>query len=232
VNDPKLVKQTISRAVKDAIEGDVSLQDALQRGYGNISAIARLISPQVEATLGRPVNMESLITSIKRIRVDYRPSSTHISKIIAESIVNVRTDVAKISVEKTKRALEAVRRLLANYQEEFLQVSESISAITIIVDQRMLDTIIDHFREADILEKEPDLAAIIMHSPEEIVRTPGCAAAFYNQVSRRHVNIEDTISCYTDTIIVVRMRDIGRAFTALTDLISEARRSRSTSNPL
>jgi len=224
VNVPKLVKQTISSAVKDAIEGDLSLQDALQRGYGNVSAIARLIAPQVERSIGGTVNMESLITSVKRIRGDYQPPQTQISKIIAESIVNVRTDVAKVSVEKTKRTLEVVRRLLSTYQEEFLQVSESISAITLIVDQRMLDIVIQHFREDDVLEKEPNLAAIIMHSPEEIIRTPGCAVAFYNQVSRRHVNIEDTISCYTDTIIVVRMPEISRAFTALTDLIADARK--------
>lgn len=224
MNVPKLVKQTISSAVKDAIEGDLSLQDALQRGYGNVSAIARLIAPQVERSIGGTVNMESLITSVKRIRGDYHPPQTQISKIIAESIVNVRTDVAKVSVEKTKRTLEVVRRLLSTYQEEFLQVSESISAITLIVDQRMLDIVIQHFREDDVLEKEPNLAAIIMHSPEEIIRTPGCAVAFYNQVSRRHVNIEDTISCYTDTIIVVRMPDISRAFTALTDLIADARK--------
>jgi aspartokinase len=224
VNVPKLVKQTISRVVKDAIEGDITLQDALQRGYGNVSAIARLIAPQIETSIGGPVNMESLITSVKRIRGDYQPPQTQISKIIAKSIVNVRTDVAKVSVEKTKRTLEVVRRLLSTYQEEFLQVSESISAITLIVDQRMLETVLKHFHEDDVLEREPNLAAIIMHSPEEIIRTPGCAAAFYNQLSRRHVNIEDTISCYTDTIIVVRMAEISRAFTALTDLITEARK--------
>jgi len=75
-----------------------------------------------------------------------------------------------------------------------------------------------------ILEKEINLAAIIINSPETIAKTPGCLTAFYNQVSRRHVNIEDTVSCYTDTIIVVKMKDVGQAFAALTDLISEARK--------
>jgi hypothetical protein len=38
------------------------------------------------------------------------------------------------------------------------------------------------------------------------------------------VNIEDTVSCHTDTIIVVKMREVGKAFTALTDLITEERK--------
>ena len=220
-----MVKQSISRAVKEVIDGDISIQDSLQRGYGNVSAIARLIAPKVESSLGRAVNIESLITTVKRIRGDYNPPSTQISRIVSESIVNVRTDVSKISIEKTKRSLGTVRRLLATYQEEFLQVSESISAITLIFDQRLFENVISHFKDDDVLEKELDLAAIIIHSPESIINVPGCAIAFYNQVSRKHVNIEDTVSCYTDTIIIVRMTDVGKAFTALTELISDSRRS-------
>jgi len=47
---------------------------------------------------------------------------------------------------------------------------------------------------------------------------------FYNAVSRRHINIEETMSCFTDTIIVLSMEDVSKALAALTDLISEARK--------
>jgi len=220
-----LVKQTISRAVKEAVDRDLSIQDSLQYRYGNISAIARLIGPKVEASVNHKVNIESLITSIKRIRGDYKAPPVDVTRIISGSMINVRTDIAKISIENTKRSLETVRKMLAVNQEEFIQVSESISAITLIIDQRMIEKIITPFNGDVILEKEINLAAIIINSPETIVKTPGCLTAFYNQVSRRHVNIEDTVSCFTDTIIVVRMKDVGQAFAALTDLISEARKN-------
>ena len=63
-----------------------------------------------------------------------------------------------------------------------------------------------------------------VQSPIEITSTPGCLINFYNQIARRHVNIEDTVSCHTDTIIVVKMKEVGRAFTSLTNLISEERK--------
>jgi hypothetical protein len=220
-----LVKQTISRAVKEAVDRDLSIQDSLQYRYGNISAIARLIGPKVEASVNHKVNIESLITSIKRIRGDYKAPPADVTRIISGSMINVRTDIAKISIENTKRSLETVRKMLAVNQEEFIQVSESISAITLIIDQRMIENIIAPLNGDVILEKEINLAAIIINSPETIVKTPGCLTAFYNQVSRRHVNIEDTVSCFTDTIIVVRMKDVGQAFAALTDLISESRKN-------
>ena len=36
--------------------------------------------------------------------------------------------------------------------------------------------------------------------------------------------MEDTVSCYTDTIILVKMTDVGKAFNALTELISSSRK--------
>jgi len=36
--------------------------------------------------------------------------------------------------------------------------------------------------------------------------------------------VEDTVSCYTDTILVVSMKDASRAFEALTELVSDERR--------
>ena len=79
------------------------------------------------------------------------------------------------------------------------------------------------FQMGDILDKRQNLAAIVVQSPSEIIDMPGCITSFYNQISRRHISIQETVSCYTDTIIVISMNDVGAAFTALTDLVAEAR---------
>ncbi len=118
-----------------------------------------------------------------------------------------------------------MRKVLTNFPGEFLQVLEGVSAITLIFDQKMFDNVYSIFRKEDILDKRQNLAAIVVQSPREIIDTPGCAIAFYNPVSRMHINIEETMSCFTDTILVLRMEDIGKAFTALTDLIAEARKT-------
>jgi hypothetical protein len=216
---------SVSRVVQRLIDDDLSLQDALQRDYANYSAIARMLKPKVEEALGRKVKLESVITSVKRTKADYKPRRGNITKIIAESVINVRTDVAKISIEKTKRNLEGARKVLTNFPEEFLQVLEGISAITLIFDQKLFDNVYSIFRKGDILDEIQNLAAIVVQSPREIINTPGCVTAFYTPVSRRHINMEETMSCFTDTILVLRMEDIGKAFTALTDMIAEARKA-------
>ncbi len=217
--------ESVSKAVKTIIENDIALQDAIRREYGNLSAIARMIKPKVEENLQRTVNLQSVITAVKRTRKSYCRFFEDVRIVIANSVINVRTDVAKLSIEKTRRSLLTTRKLLADYQEEFLQVSESISAITLIFDQKLFHEIYSLFKKEDILDEKTNLAAIIMRSPLEITETPGCIATFYNQIFRRRINIYDTTSCFTDTIMIVKMEDVGSAFSVLTDLISEARLS-------
>ena len=224
MSDPIQVKISIAQAVREAIDSDLSIQDSVQRSYGNLTAIARLLKKTVEEKTGKKTNIDSLVTAVKRSRGLYKGIPKEIISVVSGSIVNVRTHVAKISVEKNKKALESIGRTIIGYREEFIQVSESVSAITLVFDQRLLNEVKSMFKEEELLENKSDLAAITVQSPLEIIQTPGCAITFYNQVSRRRINIEDTTSCYTDTILIVKMTDAGRAFQALTDLISASQR--------
>lgn len=220
-----MVKASVSASVQSLIDNDVSMQDSLERGYGNYSAMARILRPTVEEVLGRGVRLESVITAVKRARWSYRIARGNIISIVARSVINLRTDVAKISVEKTKRTVQTVRRTMADLRGEFLQILEGVSAITLIFDDRLFDSVCSMFRRGDILDEKRDLAAIMVHSPRAIIGVPGSAVAFYSPVSRRHINIEETMSCFTDTILVVRMEDVGKAFSSMTEMISQARQA-------
>lgn len=216
--------KSITNAVKEVVNSDLSFQDSLQRDYCNISALARIVKPQIDQMLSRSTSVESIVTALKRSRRDYDIPERPIAVILAGSTVSVRTDVAKLSAAKSKRTIEKVAKSLTQNVDNYISVSESIMSITLVFDDALLDDVKAMFGQHDILEVEDDLAAIIVHSPEEIIKTPGCAIAFYNQLARRHINIEDTVSCYTDTIMLVRMDQVGKAFNALTDLISGSRK--------
>ncbi len=216
--------KSITNAVKEVVNNDLSFQDSLQRDYCNISAIARIIKPQIDQMLGKNTSVESIVTALKRSRRDYNVPERPIASILAGSTVSVKTDVAKLSAAKSKRNIDKIAKSLTQNVDNYISVSESIMSITLIFDDALLDDVKAMFGPHDVLEVEDDLAAIIVHSPEDIIKTPGCAIAFYNQLARRHINIEDTVSVYTDTIMLVRMDQVGKAFNALTDLISGSRK--------
>ncbi|QQG48461.1 MAG: ACT domain-containing protein [archaeon] len=225
--DLKSVKGSVTGAVRDEVDFDFSVQDAIARDYANLSKLARMLAPKVAAKTGRKpreVSEQSVITALKRLRGSYSSVTGQVGSVIAGSVVSVRTHVSRLSVEKTRRTLQAVSALLAEHQEEFIQVSESLSSITLIFDQRLHKKVKRAMGGGELLEEGEECAAITVHSPKEIIATPGCISAFYDQLSRRHVNVEDTVSCYTDTILVVRMKDAGKAFEALTELVVEEQR--------
>ena len=217
-------QKSITEAVREMVGGDLSFQDSLQRDYCNISALARLIKPQIDHMLGKDTSIESIITALKRSKYDYNVQEKPIASILAASTITVNTDVAKISAKKSKKTIEKVAKAMIQGAGNFISMSESIMSITLVFDDLLLQDVKVMFSYDDILEMENGLAAIIVHSPEDIIKTPGCAIAFYNQLARRHINIEDTVSCYTDTIVLVKMEQVGKAFNALTDLISNSRK--------
>jgi aspartokinase len=217
-------QKSITEAVREIVGSDLSFQDSLQRDYCNISALARIIKPQIDHMLSKDTSIESIITALKRSRFDYDVSQKPIASILAASTITVNTDVAKVSAKKSKKTIEKVAKAMIQGVGNFISISESIMSITLVFDDLLLQDVKVMFAYDDILEIENGLAAIIVHSPEDIIKTPGCAIAFYNQLARRHINIEDTVSCYTDTIVLVKMEQVGKAFNALTDLISNSRK--------
>lgn len=219
-------EKSITNAVKEVVNNDLSFQDSLQRDYCNISALARIIKPKIDQVIGKSTSLESIVTALKRSRRDYDVPERPIALILAGSTVSVKTDVAKVSAAKTRKTVEKVAKSLTQNADNYISVAESMMSITLVLDDVLLEDVKAMFGHDDILEVEDDLAAIIVHSPEEIIKTPGCAIAFYNQLARRHINIEDTVSCYTDTIMLVRMDQVGKAFNALTELISSSRKIR------
>jgi aspartokinase len=217
-------QKSITEAVREMISSDLSFQDSLQRDYCNISALARIIKPHIDHMFSKDTSIESIITALKRSRYDYNVPQKPIASILAASTITVNTDVAKISAKKSKKTIEKVAKAMVQSDGNFISISESIMSITLVFDDLLLQDVKAMFAYDDILEIEDSLAAIIVHSPEDIIKTPGCAIAFYNQLARRHINIEDTVSCYTDTIVLVKMEQVGKAFNALTDLISNSRK--------
>ena len=220
------MSESISRIVQELIDKDFSLQSALEKGYGNYSAIARMLKPMVEEVINHKVKLESVITAVKRASVTYKPThNMDVTEVIAESVINLRTDIAKISAEKTRRNLETIKKMLASFtREEYIQIIEGTKIVTLIFDQKLIDKIRSDFPLENILEEKNNLVTLIITSPQKIIETPGCITSFYNAVSRRRINIEETLSCSTETILVLQLKDVGKALTALTNLISEARK--------
>jgi predicted regulator of amino acid metabolism with ACT domain len=185
--------------------------------------MARILRPTVERLVGDKVSLDTIVTTLKRLRGTYNTITFNVAYVIAKSMVNVRTDVARLSLKKNAKLLKASRNIVSRYQKGFVQVLEGLSTITLVYDSSLHEKIVSKFPSKDIIYENANMAAIIVKSPREISSTPGCIATILQQISRRGINIDEVISCYTDTIIVIKPGDVGRAFESLTGLITFCR---------
>ncbi len=213
---------SLSKAVQILIEQDPQIQDSLERGFANYSAIARLLKAEVETFLGKEVALEGLITAVKRIKTSFEPNKK-CQRVIAGSTITLKTDIAKISMENTKKNSEMARLTSIKYPDDLFQIIEGTHILTLVTDQKIFNKVPKIFGNVDKIEEKSNLAMITVKSPKEIVDTPGCIIGFYNQISKAKINIEETLSCSTETIIILEMDNAALAFNLLLKLIANTR---------
>lgn len=213
---------SLTYAVKEAVKNDVFIQDSIMRGYANISAVARVLKPEVEKLVGGSVNEESLVTTLKRTRFEGsigRP----VLNVLADSTLSVKTGIARIVLSKSQENIPKLQSFFKEHQDGFLEQVTGSSFITLVYEEHLMDQLARLFPKQVVISHIGELAAILVNSPQAIENTPGVVTTLYAQVYRKGINIEDTISCHTETMIVVKEKDVGRTLDALTELIATAK---------
>ncbi|MEM3404219.1 MAG: ACT domain-containing protein [Nitrososphaeria archaeon] len=218
------ISHSITGSVKEIVNNNIFIQSSIREGYANYSAIARKIKPLVDKKVGFDVSYQSIVTSLKRLKPATPNSRKDVLMVLADSDVSVKTGVAKITVEKTRAMMIKFTEFVRKYVQFIIHVSLATSAITIILEEGCSEEAYNFLGRGASLEFRKGLAAIIVSSTPDITDVPGCAISLYEKLFMVGINIEDTSSSYTDTIILVKTEDVGRAFVVLNDLINEARR--------
>src|SRR5919202_2684036 len=150
--------KSISYAVREIIINDASFQDSLQYAYCNISALARVIRPLIDQILAQNINVESIVTALTRSRKVYNFQEHSIASILANSSISVKTDVAKVSANKSKKTIEKVAKALTQNVDNFVSMSESILSITLLFDDISIYDVNRKFKPYESLKIEEELA--------------------------------------------------------------------------
>ncbi|SRR5579875_1482649 len=223
---PILVKNSVTALTRELVENDTALSMVLAENIVNISALARKLESTISARLGKKVNVQAIISALKRIRETLKIEFAKNIEVLKLSSLSVRTDLAKISIKARKENAETMARLMLKFNESIMQISWSPTAYTIVFDEFLMPSFTSQFKNEDLLEMKNDLAAVIIHSPEKIIETPGCVSTIISKVALSGINIEDVVSTYTYTLLLFKREDASRAFHALNNLISELRKMR------
>lgn len=214
---------SVSKAVRYLIGLEKGYKSALDGGYANLSALAKLLKPTVDALIGRDVKHSTIVTSLKRLRARVPVRRLAIAQVIARSKLEAKTGLAKLTLKRNRASL-GIARDLAVRARGFFQLLDGITSITLICSRERLEEVKKELPRQLIVGESESIAALIIVSPATIEKTHGVISHILEWLAYREINVEEVISCYKDTIILVATEDGGKAFDALNELISSCKR--------
>ncbi|MCI4343934.1 MAG: hypothetical protein L3J92_07505 [Thermoplasmata archaeon] len=207
--------QSIARRVREYLDGQPVLADALRLEIANHSAVARRIAEALGVR-----QTEAVIAACRRYPKGRGESAraAGIQRVLRKSRIETRTKVATVTVSQgidiLQRLGDVVEELLdENSLCRLIQVSRGT---VIIVDEDSVPRLTRALREGQVVRVRKNLVEVAVASPESIEETPGLLTLLTGVLSAQSINIVEALSCYTDTIFLLERDDLNAAIAVLT----------------
>jgi len=215
-------KESLAEKTRSYIDSHPSIKDCISKGLISYSSLARLIMKDLSVD-----NEEALMIACRRYADKLSVTSDHekdILKILRDSRLEMRTKICIVTAKNEWTVLHKMDNLFKDLWNEnsIMQVVQSASAVTIIADRTLKDRIMDTVGKFNVIKIRENLVEIAVKSPEKIVDTSGVIAYLITNLSDAGINIEETVSCHTDTIFIVKESDMIDAYSVLTRCIQSA----------
>jgi len=215
-------KESLAERTRAYIDAHPSVKDCIAKGLINYSSLARMIMKDIDVD-----NEEAVMIACRRYAGRLNTTSDHelsILKILKDSRLEMRTKTCIVTAKNDWTVLHKMDNLFKDLWNEnsIMQCVQSASAVTIIADSMLKERIVDTVGRFNIIKIRENLVEIAVKSPEKIVDTSGVIAYLITNLSDAGINIEETVSCHTDTIFIVGERDMINAYSVLTKCIQSA----------
>ena len=215
-------RESLAEKTRVYIDAHPSVKDCVSKGLVNYSSLARAIMKQLDLE-----NEEAVMIACRRYASKMGVSTDHeisILNILKDSRLEMRTKTCIVTAKNDWSVLHKMDNLFKDLwnEDSIMQIVQSASAVTIIADKMLKERIIDTVGRFNILKIRENLVEITVKSPEKIVETSGVIAYLITNLSDAGINIEETVSCHTDTVFIVGEYDMINAYSVLTKCIQSA----------
>ena len=204
---------SVSRLTHKYIREHPSVQDCLERGLINYSALAREI-----CAANKMDSFDAVLVACRRY---FQKKRSHVSReqkilaLVKRSKVRVRNKILVASIEKSKgldKALE-IQNFVKKEKGDF-NLIEGEDVFTIITNSDYLPILKKTFTSG-VLKVSSGLAQITMVFGETLDMTPGVLSYIYRMFSDNDINIREEMSCWRDVMVVVEEKDVAKVMQML-----------------
>ncbi len=211
---------SVSDALSEIIVKLPLIEEGLSRGIINYSAFAREVKPQIEKKLYKNVTEGAIVMALKRLSVRLAKGKPA-GKSLNLTDLTVRSNLTEFTFANSDSLIEKQRELfhaLSGKKDVFCAVSQGIRETTFITSAEAALAVEKIFRNEANISRMGQLSSITIHLPEETVKTPGIYYQILKRLAWEKINMIEAISTYTEITIVFENKDIGKAFSVLSNL--------------
>ena len=211
--------KTIGEIVKQLIRETPFMEEALEEGLVNISALSRKLKPQVEAELGKEVQTGAIVMAIKRYDPGYKYNLKFGIKQFVSNLGDliVQSGLMHYTFENSNTLAEKHRELVNSISGDqiYYSVSRGIFETTVVVSNSTAHLVEKIFAGEKLIFQKFGLSSITLRLPKKRDETTGFFYYILKNIALENINIEELISTTNEFTILVREKDIDHAFSIL-----------------
>ena len=215
--------KTISSVVEQYIKSKPFLLSSLSQGIINLTSLARIMMPELEAHLGKDVKQGAVVMSLKRLseeldfKINYKISK--VLKNIGE--ITVRSSLTDFTYVISDTLLENQAKLISEInkqQDIFYTSSRGVNETNIVISTSVELLIEAIFKNEKLTHKIENLSSITVRLPQENISTPGIYYYIFQKLAWEGIIIHEVISTTNEFTIIVSDDQIDVAFKVIKDL--------------
>ncbi len=219
----KIIMKTISSVVEQYIKSKPFLLSSLSQGIINLTSLARIMMPELEAHLGKDVKQGAVVMSLKRLseeldfKINYKISK--VLKNIGE--ITVRSSLTDFTFISSDSLLDNQAKLISeiNKQQDIFYTSSRGVNETNIVTSTSIEPLVETiFKNEKLTHKIENLSSITVKLPQENISTPGVYYYIFQRLAWEGIIIHEVISTTNEFTIIVSDDQIDVAFKVIKDL--------------
>lgn len=218
--------RTIAAVVEHYIKSKPFLLSALSQDIINLTSLARLMTPDIEAELGKGVKQGAIVMALKRLSEDLDFRVHHrilkVMKNIGE--ITVRSSLVDYTFALSESILDVQAKLIGALKNEidvFYTSSRGVNETNIVVSESVAPIVESLFRREKLLQKTGDMASITVKLPQENISVPGVYYYIFQRLAWEGVVINEVISTTNEFTIIVDETQVNEAFKVIKDLKSD-----------
>ncbi len=214
---------TIQKIVEEMITRSPFLEENIEDGIINLSALARILQPEINGVMGRDVQVGAITMALKRhtprfnprVNLKIRKLFNNTGDIIVRSNLNYSTyHNSDTLVKKQIQLLKMVNKTI----NLFYILSQGIYETTIVLSASASKETDKIFEGEQLVTKLENLSVVTIKLLQDGTDIPGVYYYIIKRISWAGINVVEVISTTNEFTFLVYEKDVEKTFSILKNM--------------